>query len=585
MRSCDNAALTRHPWRAALLLAGALQVAAGAQSPTVAEAYRSLLAREDAVRGALLAAAASAARGKAAAGARELVAAYEELARRNPTSGYSDNALWQGGVLAADLFNALGEAADERTARRLLHSIKARFPTSSLNAKVPAQLGKLEAPRRPAVTARSAAAAAGSSSTARRDAPPASASGSSATAKPAAATLPATLTHIRRELLPDAVRVTLALDRETPFFSEEIANPARVYVDLQNTRVLYAMKDADLTFVDGIVRQIRVGRQADDRTRVVVDLASAARASVYPIYNPYRLVIDIARTAAAVGAAVIADARAGSTTASVSSGLRGATSAATPGIAPAPPAANGRGGFSLSRQLGLSVARIVLDPGHGGHDPGARANGVTEAELTLDIALRLEKLLLQQPNVEVVLTRRTNEYVALEERTRIANREQADLFLSIHGNASTNTAAHGIETYFLNFAPDAAAEAIAARENAGSSKTMRELTGIVKAITFNDKLDESREFAGIVQSRLYSSVRTANRQARNLGVKQAPFQVLIGASMPSILAEISFLTNRQEGNLLKTDKYRAQIAEGLLAGVMEYQRTLKKDAVVARAAQ
>ncbi len=246
-----------------------------------------------------------------------------------------------------------------------------------------------------------------------------------------------------------------------------------------------------------------------------------------------------------------------------------------------PPSTNSTGTFSLSRQLGLGVARIVIDPGHGGYDPGAKIRGLTEADLTLDIALRLEKLLAKQSGVEVVLTRRTDAYVQLEERTAIANRAGADLFLSIHVNASDADAARGIETYFLNFAPNPEAEAIAARENASSSKTMRNLPDIVKAIAMNNKIDESRDFATMVQSSLYDKLRGSNQQLRNLGVKQAPFMVLIGATMPSVLAEISFITNKQEGALLKTDKYRQQIAEALFQGVMRYQQSLKKAPAVA----
>jgi N-acetylmuramoyl-L-alanine amidase len=245
-----------------------------------------------------------------------------------------------------------------------------------------------------------------------------------------------------------------------------------------------------------------------------------------------------------------------------------------------PPAAS-RSGYSLSRQLGLGAARIVIDPGHGGHDPGAQSRGMDEAGLVLDIALRLEQLLLDTPGVEVLLTRRTSEYVSLEERTAMANRADADLFLSIHANASPNSAARGIETYFLNFAPNAEAEAIAARENAASIRTMRNLNDMVKAIAFNDKVDESRGFAMRVQASLYGQLRKVNNQARSLGVKQAPFQVLIGATMPSILAEISFITNKQEGALLKTEKYRQQIAEALFQGVMRYQQSLKKAPAIA----
>jgi N-acetylmuramoyl-L-alanine amidase len=176
------------------------------------------------------------------------------------------------------------------------------------------------------------------------------------------------------------------------------------------------------------------------------------------LYNPYRVVVDFAREAApaATVVATSAPARAPATAATV---------APTTGPT-APPRPNGGGGFSLSRQLGLGVARIVIDPGHGGHDPGAMNMGLSEAELVLDVGLRLEKLLVKQPGIEVVMTRRSDVFVPLEERTAIAIREGADLFLSIHANASEDDRARGVETYFLNFAPNPAAEAVAARENA-----------------------------------------------------------------------------------------------------------------------
>jgi N-acetylmuramoyl-L-alanine amidase len=258
----------------------------------------------------------------------------------------------------------------------------------------------------------------------------------------------------------------------------------------------------------------------------------------------------------------------------------GETSSPGAGPAPATPRNNARGGYSLARQLGLGATRIVIDPGHGGHDPGARVNGISEASLVLDVAMRLEELLKNQPGVEVVLTRRSDTYIALEERTAIANRSDADLFLSIHANASTAATARGIETYFLNFATNPEAEAIAARENAGSAKTMRHLPDIVQAIAMNNKIDESRDLATIIQSTLYDQLRKSNRNLKNLGVKQAPFVVLVGATMPSALAEVSFMTNRNEAALLKTDKYRQQIAEALHRGITRYQGSLKT--VVAR---
>jgi len=353
---------------------------------------------------------------------------------------------------------------------------------------------------------------------------------------------------------------------------------------------------------------------------------------MYPLYNPYRLVIDCVRaTIAAVtqaqkvlevqpepppaplaarrlttawqrqlpamrsrAATLLAYAYSSASPAArvARQSAESATAAAEPPpitdlapIAPltpvAPAAKNLAGGFSIARQLGLGVSRIVIDAGHGGHDPGAKGKGVTEAELVLDVALRLEELLQQVPGVEAILTRRTDEFIPLQERTAIANREGADLFLSIHANASPHAAARGIETYFLNFANNLSAAAVAARENAASGQVMGALPDIVKAIALNNKLDESRDFATQVQRSMIERLKATNKTIKNLGVKQAPFVVLIGAAMPSVLAEISFVTNPQEARLLKGNAYRQRIAESLLNAIRKYQTSLKAAATVA----
>jgi N-acetylmuramoyl-L-alanine amidase len=407
--------------------------------------------------------------------------------------------------------------------------------------------------------------------------------------------------------------VTLELEREAPFRTERLDGPPRVFIDLSDTSVVAALRNAALPFADDVVRQIRVGRQPESRTRVVLDLQDAARHSVYPLYDPYRLIIDVERAAGLVqrvraeSAAVVPRTelptsgtkltRAVVAAATSPTGLVATPSSDRASIVevaqPAPPSgvaktvppsvasANINGGFSISRQLGLGVARVVIDPGHGGHDPGAQVTGLNESDLVLDVALRLERLLQERSDVEVILTRRANVYISLEERTAIANRFGADLFLSIHANASRNTAARGLETYFLNFASNPEAEAVAARENAGSSKTMSSLPEIVKAIALNNKLDESRDLASIVQSSMYENLRKVNRQTKNLGIKQAPFMVLVGATMPSVLAEISFMTNRQEAALLRSQKYRQDVAEALMNAVVRYQGSLKSSRRVA----
>ena len=223
----------------------------------------------------------------------------------------------------------------------------------------------------------------------------------------------------------------------------------------------------------------------------------------------------------------------------------------------------------------------MIDPGHGGHDPGAQARGLNESDLTLDVALRLEKLFLEEAGMKVVLTRRTDDYIPLEERTAIANREGADLFLSIHANTSRSTSASGVETYFLSFAGTPEAEAVAARENSAHGGEMHKLPDMIKAIALNNKLDESRDLAGMVQESLVARLRRSNKAVVNRGVKKAPFVVLIGAEMPSVLAEVSFLTNRPEAQLLKSSGYKQRIAESLHEAVMKYRRALKRQSTIA----
>jgi N-acetylmuramoyl-L-alanine amidase len=504
-------------------------------------------------------------------------------------------------MLAADAYVKFGDANDRETALRLLRLLSSRFPASPLAKQAATRVRALESGRpAPPVAAVAAAPAPVPASAAPPSVPAASSAPPSPT--PAAPRLappavpapsgPVTLRAIRREVLPETLRITLELEREVWFYDERLEGPPRVFVDLSNTRAADDLKDATIPFPDGVVKQVRVGRQLNSRTRVVLDLNGAGSHSVYTMYNPFRVVIDLQRTGSApVAAALLPErttlpgtARApvihaapvgGSSGPLVPPAAREAVAEARP--APSAPPQNSNGSFSLARQLGLGVTRVVIDPGHGGHDPGARGNGISEAGLVLEIATRLEALLKKQ-NVEVVLTRRGDTYLTLDERTALANKSEADLFLSIHANTNTVQSVRGVETYFLNFASNPEAEAIAARENAGSAKSMRHLPDIVQAIAMNNKLDESRDFATIVQSTLYTHLRRTNKTLKNLGVKQAPFMVLVGARMPSVLAEISFMSNRAEATLLKTERYKQQIAEALSAGIMRYQSALKRAA-------
>ena len=523
---------------------------------------------------------------------RVVVNRFWTFVRRYPTSGFADNALWEAAQLSSDAFQRFSQDRDKYRALQLFQWLRDQYPRSPFQSTAATQIEQLQtmaAAVAPAVTP---------------------------------AVPDNTIRAVHRQVLTDVVRVTVELDREVPFYQERIEGPARLFFDLKGTKTVPSLVDATFRYDSDIVRHIRLGRHPNSTTRVVLDLENVGRYSVFTLYNPYRIVIDAERAGPAppvpiIPARPMGDGETAGThpapTAPRASSVAALKPEAAPKVSipvrPAPPvpppapalsstavpdkpaepptpaviagkplspSANSSGKYSVARQLGLGVSRIVIDAGHGGHDPGASAFGISEAELVLDVTLRLEKLLQEQPGIEVVLTRRTNEYVSLDERTEIANRESADLFLSVHANASANGAARGVETYFLNFALNPQAEAVAARENAASGKTMSSLPSIIKAITLNSKLNESRDFAASVQRSLVRGMRAGNANLKDLGVKQAPFMVLIGASMPSVLAEISFVTNAQEARLLKLPNYRQRIAESLLAGILRYQQSLKK---------
>jgi len=534
----------------------------------------------------------------------QVLTSFEALVRRFPTSGYADDALFHAASLADAAYQRMSRPEDRDRALKTYRWLVREYPRSALikqaNAKI-ARLTKTNAPpvppspapparslpalvATPPVTAIPAAAA---------HAVPAANVTLETVAPPPAPALPAeraTLTSVQRTVLPGSVRVTLEFDREVAYREQRLSGPARVFFDL-NVQVTPALADQVLSYNTDVVAKIRVGRRPEGTVRVVLDLENVPKFSVFTLYSPFRLVVDaerpVATTVAAPAPAPPAPVEPTGPAAPPIESREAPLAPPVPETPPPPPVqetpppppvpadANVTGGFSIARQLGLSVSRIVIDPGHGGHDPGTTARGLNEADLTLDIALRVEKLLAKEPGVEVVLTRRTDVHIPLQERTAIANRQNADLFLSIHANSSRNRNASGIETYFLSFASSPEAEAIAARENSTSGKEMHELPDLIKAISLNNKLDESRDLAGMVQESLVTTLKRSNKDVRSRGVKKAPFVVLIGAAMPSVLAEISFMTNRQELALLKTAAYKDRIAQALSNAVLRYRKSLK----------
>ena len=250
---------------------------------------------------------------------------------------------------------------------------------------------------------------------------------------------------------------------------------------------------------------------------------------------------------------------------------------------PATRTVNGR--QSLVRALGLKIGKVVIDPGHGGKDHGTTGvKGLKEKDLVLDISQRLAVLVQERLGSEVVLTRDADVFVPLEERTEIANRNRADLFISVHANSSPYKLASGSETFFLNFTSSRDAMDVAARENASAQRSVGELQDIVRRIALKDKRDESEDFAARIQGALFKSQRQSGIVLKNRGVKSAPFIVLVGAEMPSILVEVGFLSNVKEEAALKTPAYRQKLAEALLEGLEAYMDSLSHLEVTERAA-
>ncbi len=328
----------------------------------------------------------------------------------------------------------------------------------------------------------------------------------------------------------DYTRVVIELSEQVEFNKYKISNPERIFFDFKNSYITREIKTV-LPVGDGILKCVRASQYNNETVRVVLDIEEISDWKYFVIENPTRLVIDLT-------------------------------------------------GKNKNNSLPVFPARrrIVIDPGHGGHDPGAVGpKKLYEKDVVLDIALKLKKILKNNPMNEVFLTRETDIYLPLEERTAIANKKKADLFISIHANASPNRAARGIETYLLNWTDDEEAMKVAARENKISLNKMRAmkkqfdiLETIKTDLMRENKRDESVKLANYIQRAMISNVNGKYKDIIDHGVKQAMFYVLLGANMPSILAEVSFISNPHEENLLSNETYREEIAKAIAEGIDTY---------------
>ncbi len=364
-------------------------------------------------------------------------------------------------------------------------------------------------------------------------------------------------------------RIVIDKSASLKYAMHELKNPDRLVFDIQNAQIDDAVDREPLPVHDGILKQVRSSQYDPTTVRIVLDLANIKSYMVFPLHEPDRLVIDVTGESGQLPVA------ASTATGDQSKGTPNADSQQQ-GSSGDQAADNQGAKLSLSRQMGLKIKTIAIDAGHGGHDPGAIGRGgLKEKEVTLDIAKRLERLVKDRLDSSVIMTRDRDEYIPLEQRPFIAKSKGADLFVSIHVNASRKRRVRGIETYIQSLrASDRDAMATAALENATSSKTLSqlgsELDRILKDLRTDDKQEESLQLAHFVQNSMVDTMRPVKGHVVNLGVKRAFFYVLINTEMPSILAEVGFISNPDDEKLLRKDSYRQQIAEALFEGIKKY---------------
>jgi N-acetylmuramoyl-L-alanine amidase len=361
--------------------------------------------------------------------------------------------------------------------------------------------------------------------------------------------------NIRNFTHPSYTRIVVDVGQLREYVFKELPSPDRIYVDIFQAKLNPLIQGQNTLVENGYIKKIRIAQKNQNTVRVVADLDFSKIKSfhVWHLFDPFRIVIDIYPEKAA--------------------------EAEIPAAQKVPqPAQPSKDGYSLIRQLGLGIKTIVLDPGHGGADPGCVGRGkeLYEKSVVLDVCQRLKTLLTENTDVEVILTRDTDIFLPVENRAVIANQKQADLFISVHANANPSKNLFGIATFFLNFSTDPDVNRVAARENATTQKNISEMKDIIEQIAKRSKSLESKELATSIQENLVGDLSKKYKYIKNLGVRGGPFWVLIGGDMPSVLVEISHLSNAREEQRLKTTGYRQNIAQGIFTGIIKYINSLGK---------
>ena len=351
---------------------------------------------------------------------------------------------------------------------------------------------------------------------------------------------------------PTFTRIVVDIGTLREYSPHELPSPDRIFVDIYQAKLNPILHNKTYLVKNDYISQIRIAQRSPNTVRVVVDLDfnKVKRFQVWPAFDPFRIVIDIYPLE---------------------------TSSDASSVKPPQPAQPTKEGYSMARQLGLGIQKIVIDPGHGGKDPGTIGkSGTMEKIIVLDICQRLKKLLSANKGLEVIMTRESDIYVPVENRTVIANQKQADLFISVHANSNPSKKRSGVETFYLNFSQDPSVIETAALENATSTKNLSEMRSILEKIAKNSKIMESKELAKDIQKNLVQTLQTKYKDVKDLGSKGGPFWVLIGVETSSVLVEVSYLSNAKEETRLKNAQYRQHIAQGIYSGIKEYMNSLGK---------
>ena len=371
-----------------------------------------------------------------------------------------------------------------------------------------------------------------------------------------------TIKGLRHGSLPTRTRIVIDTDKAVEFkyglLKKDKSNnkTRRLYVDLKKSSIGKNVRP-NIPLNDKRVNGIRTAINKPGVVRVAIDLKSYKDYKIFALRSPARVVVDIWGQSSKGAYTENSD-----TPSDSSQSVANIISSS---------------GEDLAKSLALGVQKIVIDPGHGGEDRGAPGyiKGTYEKDIALALGKKLAAKIRKKLKCDVIMTRNTDKYISLEERTRIANRNKADLFISIHTNASRSKKAYGIETYFLNLAKDKASVSVAARENATSEKNISDLQTILNSLMKNTKITESSKLAKHVQTSMYNGLRKKYSNTKNKGVKQAPFYVLLGARMPSILVETSFISNKRECKRLKTAAYQNRICDSIITGIEKYIKEVK----------